>query len=194
MVPKSTREALVMAAAELLDRGGPAAVTLREVGRRAGVSHNAPYKHFESKAALLASIAARELERRERTAARDPEPGPDAAHVAMLRYVRWALHHPERFRLTFGPWGIDNSELTEAATHARGRFIRAVQAAQASGRLPEADPERMSALLLASAHGAVQLQLSGHLSRQGKGRAAAKDLVDDLFKYLGGASHQSRPR
>jgi hypothetical protein len=38
-------------------------------------------------------------------------------------------------------------------------------------------------------HGAVQLQLSGHLSRQGKGGAAAKDLVDDLFKHLGGASH-----
>jgi AcrR family transcriptional regulator len=188
-VPKTTRESLVAAAAELLDRGGPAAVTLREVGRRAGVSHNAPYKHFENKAALLAAIAARELERRESMAPDEEESAPDAAHAAMLRYVRWALHHPERFRLTFGPWSTENNELTEAATHARARFIRAVQAAQAAGRLPQADPERMSALLLALAHGAVQLQLSGHLSRQGKGRAAAKNLVDDLFRYLGGTSH-----
>ena len=45
----------------LLDEGGVDHVTLREVGRRAGVSHNAPYKHFESKEALLAAIAAREL-------------------------------------------------------------------------------------------------------------------------------------
>jgi Bacterial regulatory proteins, tetR family len=43
MVP-TTRDALVAAAAQLLDAGGPEAVTLREVGHRAGVSHNAPYK------------------------------------------------------------------------------------------------------------------------------------------------------
>jgi AcrR family transcriptional regulator len=57
----STRDRLVDAATELLDEGGPAAVTLREVGRRAGVSHNAPYKHFADKESLLAAIAAREL-------------------------------------------------------------------------------------------------------------------------------------
>jgi AcrR family transcriptional regulator len=37
-----TRELLLSAATELLDAGGPEAVTLREVGRRSGVSHNAP--------------------------------------------------------------------------------------------------------------------------------------------------------
>ena len=63
MVPK-TRDALVAAAAQLLDEGGPEAVTLREVGHRAGVSHNAPYKHFADKEALLAAVAARELDRR----------------------------------------------------------------------------------------------------------------------------------
>jgi AcrR family transcriptional regulator len=188
-VLRTTREALLIAAAELLDRGGPAAVTLREVGQRAGVSHNAPYKHFENKAALLAAVAARELKRRESMASDEEKSAPDTAYVAMLRYVRWALQYPERFRLTFGPWSTENKELRDAATRARSRFIRAVQAAQVAGRLPKADPERMSALLLALVHGAVQLQLSGHLSRQGKGRAAAKDLVDDLFKHLGGTSY-----
>src|ERR1700677_3914321 len=60
----STRDALVDAAVQLLDEGGPEAVTLREVGHRAGVSHNAPYKHFTGKEALLAAVAARELRRR----------------------------------------------------------------------------------------------------------------------------------
>ena len=54
---------LVAVAAELLDQGGPAAVTLRDVGRRAEVSRNAPYKHFASKEDLLAAIASRELTR-----------------------------------------------------------------------------------------------------------------------------------
>ena len=71
----STRDRLAAAAASLLDGGGPDAVTLREVGRMAGVSHNAPYKHFADKSALLAEIAtrqlrslARQLERAERGA------------------------------------------------------------------------------------------------------------------------------
>lgn len=39
------------------ERGDTTEVTLREVARRAGVSHNAPYRHFEDKDALLAAIA-----------------------------------------------------------------------------------------------------------------------------------------
>jgi AcrR family transcriptional regulator len=73
----STRDALIDAAADLLTTGGPAAVTLREVGRRAGVSHNAPYKHFADKEELLAAVAARDLDRRAaatRRAARNRPP------------------------------------------------------------------------------------------------------------------------
>jgi AcrR family transcriptional regulator len=58
-----TRDDLIEVATGLLDRGGVAAVTLREVGRLAGVSHNAPYKHFADKQALLAAVAARDLAR-----------------------------------------------------------------------------------------------------------------------------------
>ena len=57
----NTRDALVDAAASLMDAGGVAAVTLREVGRQAGVSRGAPYKHFADKEALLAAVAARDL-------------------------------------------------------------------------------------------------------------------------------------
>ncbi|NUQ86967.1 MAG: helix-turn-helix transcriptional regulator, partial [Glycomyces artemisiae] len=57
-----TREALIDVAARLLDEGGTDAVTLRQVGHGAGVSHNAPYKHFAGKEALLAAVAARELQ------------------------------------------------------------------------------------------------------------------------------------
>src|SRR3954471_17866859 len=54
----ATRRALVGAAAELLDEGGPEAVTLRAVGARAGVSRGAPYGHFPDKDHLLAAVAA----------------------------------------------------------------------------------------------------------------------------------------
>ena len=52
------RQALVdMVLTMVAERGDAAELTLREVARRVGVSHNAPYRHFEDKDALLAAVA-----------------------------------------------------------------------------------------------------------------------------------------
>src|ERR1700759_1716315 len=59
----ATRRALLDDAARLLDGGGPAAVTLRERGARAGVSRGAPYRHFADKESLLTAVAAEGWER-----------------------------------------------------------------------------------------------------------------------------------
>lgn len=187
-----TRDALVDAAVRLLDEGGPEAVTLREVGRRAGVSHNAPYKHFTSKEALLAAVAAREL--RQHAAA--------AAAATTLRsvlrgYAEWAMTHPERFRLVFGRWSDSSQELAAAAGTARAALIAMVAEEQRAARLPAGDPERLAALLQALAHGAVALALAGHLSPGGKGHASPGDLVEDLTGHLAAAARQeseSAPR
>jgi AcrR family transcriptional regulator len=183
----STRDALVAAAADLMDEGGLEAVTLREVGRRAGVSHNAPYKHFADKEALLAAVAARELAGRAtamaETTTRNLPPGA-AVQVAMRGYIAWALAYPVRFKLVYGAWSKSSAELSAAADAARSGLVDAVASAQRAERLPAGDPERLTALLLALVHGAVDLALSGHLSRQGKGRASPDDLLDDLFGHL----------
>jgi AcrR family transcriptional regulator len=50
------REALLDAAVSLIAEVGLKAFTLREVARRAGVSHNAPYRHFQDKEELLAAV------------------------------------------------------------------------------------------------------------------------------------------
>ena len=179
----STRDALVDAAVQLLDEGGPEAVTLREVGRRAGVSHNAPYKHFTGKEALLAAVAARELTRQ----------GAAVATATTLQsvlhgYVAWALAHPARFRLVFGAWSTGSEELAAAAETARAALIALVVEQQRASRLPDGDPERLAALLQALAHGAVALALAGHLSPGGKGHASPGNLVDDLLGYLATAA------
>ncbi|MDF3335868.1 helix-turn-helix domain containing protein [Mycolicibacterium septicum] len=57
-VGQLARRALLDDAAELLGAGGPAAVTLREVGAREGVSRGAPYRHFADKESLVAAVAA----------------------------------------------------------------------------------------------------------------------------------------
>jgi AcrR family transcriptional regulator len=182
----TTREALVQAAAELLEEGGVAAVTLREVGRRSGVSHNAPYKHFADKEELLAAVAARDLSRQYVSSRRirGSRTAVETVKAALLGYVRHALAHPEIFKLTYGPWRNGSAELGTAADSARSALVTAVMAAQEDGDLPSGDPERLTALLLALAHGATDLALSGHLARDGKGHADPTDLVDDLFNHL----------
>lgn len=182
---ESTRDRLVEAATKLLDAGGPAAVTLREVGKQAGVSHNAPYKHFAGKQDLLAAVAARELRQRRTTLTRRRAGSPaEALRAALHGYVSWATRHPQRFKLVFGAWSIDSTELGDAATEAREALVGIVVAAQDAGDLPPSDPERLTALLMAAAHGAADLALNGHLSRSGKGRANPSDLVDDLLDHL----------
>jgi AcrR family transcriptional regulator len=193
-----TRETLVAVAAQLLDEGGPEAVTLREVGHRAGVSHNAPYKHFADKEALLAAVAARELARMAasmsatRTVAKAGDlPPQEALRAAMRGYVAWAMEFPHRFKLVYGSWSKDSAELGVAAGSARALLVGMVAAAQRAGRFPAADPERLAFLLLAVTHGAVDLALAGHLSADGKGRAAPEDLAEDLFGYLEAAAPAS---
>ncbi len=185
-VVASTRDKLVEAAAHLLDQGGPAAVTLRAVADKCGISHNAPYKHFASKQALLAAIASRELSR---NADAQPRARGRADPLSKLRqmihgYVRWARARPERFKLTFQAWSQSTDELTQAAGAARQRLIQAVSDAMESGQIVSGDAERVAYLILALAHGAADLALGGHLSATGKGKADPEGLIDDLLRIL----------
>lgn len=186
-VASETREALIDAAERLLDDGGVEAVTLRDVGHQAGLSHNAPYKHFASKQALLAAVAARELLRRRTSLAEAMEQASSpsvALRVALSGYAAWALAHPARFKLIFGRWSIDSDDLSAAAHAAQHELTEAVAAAQACGTLPAGDPVRLASLVRALAHGAADLASAGHLSPDGKGHAGPDDLLDDLFDYL----------
>lgn len=54
----SLRKTLIEEGRRLLIEEGPQAVTLRELARRAGVSHGAPQRHFQDRDALLDAIAA----------------------------------------------------------------------------------------------------------------------------------------
>jgi AcrR family transcriptional regulator len=110
------RTALLAEARRRLAHGGPAELSLRELARHLGVSHNAPYKHFATREALLAAVAAagfRELAARTADGARS-----QGLHGAGLAYVGFALHDPPVFRLMFSG-DIDKAtspELHEAAS------------------------------------------------------------------------------
>src|SRR5258707_13128685 len=86
--------ALLRAAGKTLEKEGVEALKLREVARRAGVSHNAPYRHFAQREALLAALAAQGFEWLGAAQRK-------AAQAGGLRglgeaYVGFALDHPQR--------------------------------------------------------------------------------------------------
>jgi AcrR family transcriptional regulator len=101
------RRALRETAAELLERGGPAALALREIARTAGVSHAAAYRHFADKEALLADLAEAgflELLAESRAAVAAARGGPLRKLEASGRaYVAFGVRRPHLLQLMFGP-------------------------------------------------------------------------------------------
>lgn len=107
------RNALVRAAAELAERGGPEAVTIRAAARAVGVTPTATYRHFEGQADLLAAAKDEAMERMTGTTLAllpEPDPGADPVDLALERlqaagrgYVQFALDQPGLFRMAFCP-------------------------------------------------------------------------------------------
>lgn len=98
------RESLLLAAVAVIAERGVAGLSLRECARRAGVSHAAPYRHFEDKDALLRAIAHQGFARlvEQGRAAMEAHDAPrDRLDAYGVAYVRFAIAHPEHHRVMF---------------------------------------------------------------------------------------------
>jgi AcrR family transcriptional regulator len=131
------RNALLRAARELLDAGGQEGLSLRELARRAGVSANAPYRHFASRDEILAEVAAQgfnELNARF-DAERTPSPVDRLARMCDV-YTGYATEQPAMYRVMFGAEKqalMEFPVLQEAAGGCFRRLSAATVAASGSG-------------------------------------------------------------
>ena len=180
--PAGTRQALLDAAEALLSTGGPDAVTLREVGARAGVSRSAPYRHFTGKEHLLMAVATQawdQLGAALQELADDTSDPPDhLLHQALITLADVARTRPHLYRLMFAAPAADPAEVIRAAGHAQEVFVSIVIMA-----VGPRDASKRAGLLFAAAHGAADLELSGHLP-PGKWHASADDLTQLLISLL----------
>jgi AcrR family transcriptional regulator len=99
------RRTLLDTAVDLVAEHDICALTLREVARRAGVTHAAPYHHFPSKAALVAAVAEEgydALYASQSDAADQAGADPvERLRALGLAYVKFAMEHPGHFRVMF---------------------------------------------------------------------------------------------
>jgi AcrR family transcriptional regulator len=158
--------ALVQAALELVEESGAEALTLREVARRVGVTHAAPYRHFKDKAALLAAVAEegflrlrRELHERMQRAA-TPRAKVAAAGVA---YMTFAREHAAHFRVMFVTDVVDDQH--DALERAATGFLDDIAAAVTRTGFSEAgESRRIAELLWCEWHGIASLSGGGWLT------------------------------
>ncbi|PIB78737.1 TetR/AcrR family transcriptional regulator [Mycobacterium celatum] len=158
--------ALVRAAIDLLEEGGAAELSLREVARRAGVSPSAPYRHFAGRDELLSAVAAvgyRELGEALVKAHAAPNSADDLADIAVA-YVQFALTRPGLFRVMFGEPCDPNAPDRVAAVETIHGYLKSV----VQKVFPAADPEAMSTASWALVHGLAFLHLDGKLDVSSK--------------------------
>ena len=200
------RRDLLDQALALVEEKGPAALTLRETARRAGVTEAAPYRHFRSKDALVAALAAEGfaalLERTERGLSR-AGPLPVARLCALgTAYVRFARDRPAHFHVMFGREIAGSHgfrEVRDAAQACFGALIREVAEAQRAGAVRGRDPRAPALALWSALHGLASLQVEGLLARQGLSapgprgaEALARGVVESLLAGLGTGSKEER--
>lgn len=160
--------ALLDAADALLAERGAAALSLREVARRAGVSHNAPYHHFADRLALLKRLSERHMagllsaQRRAAEGERDPRARLRAIASA---YVGYAQDHPHGFGIVFDPEVCVPGRPSEAMApliRANEEMIAEV-VADAAPELDAATREAAVAGVWGLAHGLATLVVAGHI-------------------------------
>ena len=186
------RQKILDASVTLVEEQGVRAVSFREVARRAGVSHQAPYHHFGNHHGILRAIAqegfaglGQAMNLAADRAGDDPLRALTDAGVA---YVNFARSHAGHFRVMFQRALVDlrNEEapIEEAeATHAT--LVRLADAAHAAGYGAQLTADSLAHLCWSTVHGISVLLVEGVLADKAELTEADEDaLVEQVVRGL----------
>lgn len=165
------RQTLITATLKLISEKTVAGVSLREVARRVGVSHAAPYRHFADKESLLAAVAKdgfemlhNKLAEAIQSSSTDPLQQIQDLGVA---YITFALEHPSHYDLMFGVYrsssNQQNPELEYAAREVFMVLVDVIARGQAVGVIRPDDAEQLALTAWALVHGWAKLWMDGQI-------------------------------
>jgi AcrR family transcriptional regulator len=180
------RNVLLASARELAAEGSIDGFRLREVARRAGVSHTAAYNHFADKAALVEALATEAFETltAAMNAATDSTAAPaDRLASVGVAYVCFAVTHPAEFRFMFRPEHCaregeaeSTQALRRASSDAYGVLRDAVRSALRAGAIA-GDEETLVLSAWSSVHGLATLLVDGPQRADGLTLATVESLA-----------------
>ncbi len=180
------RRALLDAALALFAERERFDFTMRELARAAGVTHNAPYRHFADRFALMDSLAAEGfvLLREEQLASAKELADDPRSRIAQMgdAYVRFAVAHPHHFRLMFSrPAKTASAEVARAARASFALLEKAIADAEARRMLrPGLKKRDLAVAAWSLVHGLASLVVSGQIgwsAREHKRRVEALSTV-----------------
>jgi AcrR family transcriptional regulator len=170
------RRVVLDASLALVTEDGVAALSMREVARRAGVTHGAPYHHFADRGAILAALAVEGFEvlttcMSEAVARAGTQPRAQL-EASGRAYFAFAVEHPAYFRVMFRPELFDPGEHPEvdaASARAFAVLVGIVSTGQRVGGLAQGDVLSLVLTAWSTAHGLAALWVDGPLSRGAQG-------------------------
>ena len=192
------RTALLDAAARMIKKDGVADFSLRELAKQAGVSHTAPYRHFENKEAILANLML-EGHRRLRAimlAARKGHPDSAADQMGDLSraYLEFARANPEYLHIMFSRAGMEAAmavgerlNFNHEDIDSFGVLEATVKDCQAEGTMdPKVDSGALSMHAWAAVHGLALLanegMIAGLAEQRGLDEATALTTILDISR------------
>lgn len=165
----------------LLEESGADSLSMRSIALEAGVSHNAPYRHFKNKQQLLAAISKQGYAELTDSINEAIEKHPSDVIAQMkcsaLKYVKKAVDYPELTELMFSGTlkMTDHPELKETAVEAYNALQHMIRQGIAEGMMRKTDTDSLTVAYWSALHG-VAILLRGE-------RYPNMELMQDVMEY-----------
>jgi AcrR family transcriptional regulator len=186
----SIKEACVQAAREVIADNGIENLSMRDVARKLGISHQAPYRHFDSRDHLLAEIMRRcfvdfaeHLDQRTRSGDAEADLGA-MGHA----YLDYAQRKPLEYRLMFGtPWPApaQHPELVRHAVHAFNMLRDSLRSMQGNDEAHHANADRQAMFIWSALHGMATITQANVMQHLSLASGVESDLRNDMMMRIG---------
>lgn len=176
------RRLVLDAAIDIITNDGVEHVSMREVARRAGISHQAPYHYFGDRAGIFAAISEEGFLGLSDALHRADSSSTNAARDGLRAYLTFAMSHRGHFRVMFRNdiCGISSHESTLLAADQAFNALLSVVNRVVDGELNEGDTMVWATTLWSIAHGLATLVIDGPLMP----RLAKQPGMDDTDVFL----------
>ena len=177
------RRLVLDAALDIITSTGAESLSMREVARRAGVSHQAPYHYFGDRSGIFAAISEEGFSALA-GAFRDVDfSNTSAAKAGFIAYLSFARDHVGHFRVMFRQdiCGVtDNEETANAASSAFDELLQMVARTIGSSVDPKA-AHTFAFTMWSQAHGLATLVIDGPLPQKLLPGVSLDDQIDAVI-------------